>query len=508
MGLQTVQTLLPWLSPRPLTVVGAITPPLCYYFALVLLPSFHQSPPETKTFRSTPLAVCILRSVLAFWSFFTFLTLPFRYYVPVSSALTYQLGLIGWFGAGRVFELFVLVPLVPLRLPRHMRYQSDSPPVSPTYSSSLADTSNPLARTFKDMDAEPEAAGKPAVIGCWERAIWALDLMTAMRGVGWDWATADVRHTPLRWHPSAATQLYRLIRSLLPTLFLSLAGLRYLHPKPSQSLFDLPILEQATFVACLGIALYTLFDTSYTIMALLAGVVIPHMNLRNRKTIYNSLLSFPPLYTHALLEVCSLRDWWSRGWHRLFARYFLVYGVWPGHIVALAIMRIFRPVLPPGTMLTNSKSADSPPHKPRFDTHPYPRRTTTLLPPSSRPTCSGGEWGKVLGAFAISGVVHSIGERNALVHFTRTGWTYAGEFWFFVLNGVGVIIEEGVRRAVKKMREDKGGNRGKDRWYDGYVGKLWTLTVLLATGTLFADGWLKSGITWEITGGNIWSQVL
>ncbi|KZT27646.1 hypothetical protein NEOLEDRAFT_1240199 [Neolentinus lepideus HHB14362 ss-1] len=516
MDFQLVQTSIPWLAPRPLTILGAVTPPLCYYLALLLLPPFLPSTADKVTqpaqsSSSGSFAICVLRCILAFWSFLTFLVLPFRYYVPVSSAFTYQLGLIGWYGAGRVFELFVLVPLLPLHPPTHMRYQSDSPPISPTTpTSTLLDESDPPARIFKDMDTSPQNTDDAAVKGWWERTVWALDLVTAMGGVGWDWATADVRHTPLRWHPSPSTQPYRLLTSLLPLLFLSLAGLRYLHPQPSESIFDLPILTRAAFVACLGIALYTLFDVAYTAAAFIVGLIVHCMDLHKRKIVYNSLLSFPPLYMHPLMEVCSLRDFWSRGWHRLFARYFLVYGVWPGHVLALAIQRMFCPSLPTTPLRSepriacDAQSCHGPSTSPSKPAHPYihtsryPRRTTTLS------AQSGGEWGKVLGAFAISGVIHSIGDRNALVHFTPQGWTYAGEFWFFVLNGVGVVIELEVRRVVKEMRKKRGGET--ERWYDAYVGKVWTFGALLATGTLFADGWVRSGIIWEMTGGHVWRR--
>ncbi|EPQ60202.1 hypothetical protein GLOTRDRAFT_134927 [Gloeophyllum trabeum ATCC 11539] len=475
-----------WLTRRPLTVLGALTPPVCYFLALALLPP---GPKSTA-------AVSLLRSALALWSFLTFLALPFRYYVPASAAFTYQLGLVGWFGAGRVFELFVLAPLLPLRPPAHMRYQSDTPPVSPA--SATVPLPDVPERTFKDMDAEPEVEDVRAQRGWWERAVWALDLMTAMRGVGWDWATADVRHSPSRWHPAPGTQLYRLSTTLLPTLFLALACLRYLHPAPAQSIYELPLLQQWAFVASLGIALYTLFDVGYTSAALLVGLLIPHTHLRDRKTIYNSLLSFPPLYTAPLARVASLRDWWGRGWHRLFARYFLVYGVWPGHIMALTIERLLRSIIPspsPSPSPPNPSANNKPPY-------PYPRRTTTH---SRLPAPPAGEWGKVLGAFAISGAVHTVGEFAALRRFGGAGaGKVGGEFWFFLLNGVGVLVEEAVRRGVYAVRAGE----GKERSYDGYVGKLWTLLVLLNTGVLFADGWVRSGIIWEVTGGDVWGRIM
>ena len=91
------------------------------------------------------------------------------------------------------------------------------------------------------------------------------------------------------------------------------------------------------------------------------------------------------------------------------------------------------------------------------------------------------------------------------------GWDGAfGEAWFFVDNGIAVVVEEGVRRAVGRFRrwqkkKQQGGRGGKDevglaRWYDAVVGRVWWVCVVLYTGRNFARGWVKAGLVREMAG--------
>lgn len=101
--------------------------------------------------------------------------------------------------------------------------------------------------------------------------------------------------------------------------------------------------------------------------------------------------------------------------------------------------------------------------------------------------------GKVLGGFLASAFVHSFSVRGVL----GGEWaSAAGEARFFALNGVAVVIEEAVRRAVRSGRKRRGVQ--ERMWYDGWVGRLWWIAVLLGTGRNFARGWVKSGLVREI----------
>jgi hypothetical protein len=149
------------------------------------------------------------------------------------------------------------------------------------------------------------------------------------------------------------------------------------------------------------------------------------------------------------------------------------------------------------------------------------------------------DWAKVLGAFTASGFIHAVSERTALggriavpvtniwlerAHARGMGhelrahpslaalgifkWSPlqfvppisgAGEFSFFFLNGVAVVVEGAVARYVEKTRKRSSAD-GKyfGMWYDRPISIVWTLTVLLFTGQAFVEGWIRSGISREI----------
>jgi hypothetical protein len=56
-----------------------------------------------------------------------------------------------------------------------------------------------------------------------------------------------------------------------------------------------------------------------------------------------------------------------------------------------------------------------------------------------------------------------------------------------------VLVEEAVQAFVVKIRGDT-----KSRWYDPWVGRVWTLTVLLWSGQYFTKGWYDSGLVEEM----------
>ena len=136
----------------------------------------------------------------------------------------------------------------------------------------------------------------------------------------------------------------------------------------------------------------------------------------------------------------------SYGWHRLFSRLFLVYGIWPGEWV-------------------ERKCTGKSPHQP-------------------------ADVGKVLGAFLSSAFVHSF-----------AGWTVhkgditeaSGEARFFAGCGLAVIVEESVKRLVMNSRRKKEGSGDKahnlDRPYDAITGRIWWISVLSYVGRNFARGW-------------------
>lgn len=97
--------------------------------------------------------------------------------------------------------------------------------------------------------------------------------------------------------------------------------------------------------------------------------------------------------------------------------------------------------------------------------------------------------GKVVGAFFISGIVHAAA--GISINGGHPSQTF--EWLFFWCSGIAVIIEEAVQRLAVKLR---GGTKG--RWYDAWVGRIWTLTVLLWSGQYFTRGWYDSGLVEEM----------
>lgn len=283
-----------------------------------------------------------------------------------------------------------------------------------------------------------------------DRTSWALELELSMRGAGFTWSSADVRHTKQTWIPSIHDRTHSILVHVMPTLLVSWAVIRdiyVLYLSEGQGFDDLPYHVQAFLTAALGTFLMSAFGFGYSAFAIMLAPLAPH-----------PLSYFPPLYTARVWDLFSVRDFWSYGWHRLFSRLFLVYGVWPGEWLE--------------------------------------RQLTGKRPDED------ADVGKVLGGFVSSGFVHSFA-----AHTVMGGWDGAsGEAWFFAGCGLAVVLEEGVKRTVmRRRRMIKSKVEGKstesmERWYDGVVGRVWWIFVLLYTGRNFARGWVRAGLVREMAG--------
>lgn len=296
-----------------------------------------------------------------------------------------------------------------------------------------------------------------------DRASWALELELSMRGVGFTWSTADVRHTRATWLPTVRGRAHSILARAVPVLAACFAVVRGVYvryglgdvegaawgPDGAQrvDLFDarLPFAAQVLLTAALGAFLMTAFSVAHSAFAIALSPLAPH-----------PLAYFPPLYTTRVWDITSVRQFWSHGWHRLFARFFLVYGVWPCEWAERKI---------------RGKAAGEP-----------------------------ADAGKVLGGFLSSAFCHAFAVRGVL----GGEWARAtGEAKFFAANGVAVVVEEVVRGAVMRRRKraaaDGGGAGGLERWYDGYVGRAWWICVLLISGRSFARGWVNAGLVREMS---------
>ncbi|KAM0715962.1 hypothetical protein Q7P37_008476 [Cladosporium fusiforme] len=281
------------------------------------------------------------------------------------------------------------------------------------------------------------------------RASWALELELSMRGVGFTWTTADVRHTRKTWLPTVQNRVHSILFHVGPVMVLAFAVIKTTYvkriapimqtPNPPYSPFDeLSYPEQYILTAALGAFLMAAFSLGHSIFAIMLSPLAP-----------SPLAFFPPLYTTRVWDIKSARGFWSFGWHRLFARLFLVWGVWPGEWV---------------------------------------ERKVTGKGPNER-----ADVGKVLGGFLSSAFVHSFAVRGTL----GGNWRDAtGEAKFFALNGVAVILEEVVKTAVRRFRKSRGIK--ESQWYDAWIGRVWWISLLLTTGRNFARGWTKAGLVREM----------
>lgn len=425
----------------PLILSAPFAPPFLYYLALLLLPPF----PTTSRVSTT--VIPILRSLLALISGILFFRLPLAYHVPFSIGLTYQLALVGLYGGCRVLDAFFLSPYLFGHIPRRVKYhraaRAETPGLEPGGTSYLS-----LHFLMPKEQAITETAttdeGWPRD---WrDRAAWAIELELSMRGAGFTWTSADVRHTKKTWTPSVRNRVHSIAVHVLPILGLSWGLIRYIYVEyidcpdsfRRKPVFDdLPFGLQLLLTAALGGFLMSAFSLGHSMFAILLSPLSP-----------SPLSYFPPLYTSRIWSLTSVRDFWSYGWHRLFSRLFLVYGVWPGEWLERKL---------------TGKRSDEP-----------------------------ADVGKVFGGFLSSAFVHSF-----------ASWTVhggnleeaSGEARFFAGCGLAVIVEELAKKLVLSSRRKRKRNAGDgkgyelDRRYDGLIGRIWWISVLLYVGRNFARGW-------------------
>ncbi|PRP80846.1 hypothetical protein PROFUN_11401 [Planoprotostelium fungivorum] len=453
-----------------LTPIYAILPPLVYLLALILLPPLNTSSRLIKW------TVAVIRNILALLATILFLALPLHYHVRDISSLTYLLSLIGCFGACRIVDIFFInAHNTPRRIQRkylqpHMIGGEFDSPIAPSSPSVPIDKQpegvrqrikkeDPLLNSVLKANAAldktiqvegdvlyQKSRGEVMPIEGYnlkDRILWAIDLEIAMRGVGWDFTTADIRHGKMTWLPTAQSRIRAVLFKDTPMVMGSWYIITYIYNNSTGSHEDLPLYLSAPLTLAHGVLLFSLFALAYDATAAACaplGAAIGQYSTHN-------LAYWPPLNSLDLLKVCSVRSFWSRSWHRLFARMFLIYGVKPGQWIERKILG------------ENSKI------DPSYDV------------------------GKVLGAFFQSGMVHGLG----CWAINGGDWRFFfGEWRFFAANGLAVVVEELFRRLVRKISPEP-------KWYDRIVGIIWTLFVLIYAGNWFTRGWWHGGLIRELT---------
>jgi hypothetical protein len=87
-----------------------------------------------------------------------------------------------------------------------------------------------------------------------------------------------------------------------------------------------------------------------------------------------------------------------------------------------------------------------------------------------------GKAGGILGAFIISGILHDLGCWGM-----GRGTDIRSISGFFLMNGIGIILERVYKSVTGKRVE-------------GVVGHIWTCTWLIGWGSLLVDAWFERGL--------------
>lgn len=271
----------------PLTVLAALAPPLIYYAALLLLAPF---PPLALT----PTSLVIVRNGLALIAALLFFRLPLGYHVSQSIGLTYQLGLVGVYGGCRVLDAFFISPYLFGNIPRRVRYQFSARPEShkhinasekewtdggvkdpflipgepnghvptsshahgeqPTHVSNQTspDRRPSVMQQANDLLNKTITGPEPLPVcetahteedwpsGWFDRASWALELELSMRGTGFTWTTADVRHTRETWLPTIQNRIHSISFHAMPVLLVCWVIIKSIYIRRLQKFEHLP----------------------------------------------------------------------------------------------------------------------------------------------------------------------------------------------------------------------------------------------------------------------------
>ena len=251
----------------------------------------------------------------------------------------------------------------------------------------------------------------------------ALNLCCNLRGIGWPWSKG--LHIPPETRPMHSRAAFvrstalRALRDIVVCDALQ-ATLQHLGPDSFGSLHGGTIFDAR-------LALPQRYLWSSFLSLLTAMGIYFSLNLAYH---FATLVAFaisrqdpaawPPV-SRAPWAATSLSDFWGRRWHQVFRHIFVQFGYKPARAV-------FGPL------------------------------------------------GGVLGAFLLSGIMHDI-----CIWPMARGTDFGKIGGFFVLSGVGVVVEQAYERVTSRKVQ-------------GFAGWLWAMSFLLATGNLLVDAWLTRGL--------------
>jgi len=245
----------------------------------------------------------------------------------------------------------------------------------------------------------------------------ALDLICNLRGIGWSWS-----YKPFPSMSTRSTSIPVIISKLLFKLVVFDASrylVQYFRPTvdvpAGDTLFD-PTLSMIP--RCAWAAFYTLFEG---VVVFVTVDVAYHMStLVGRILLRQPAWQWPPLFDRPWTST-SITDCWGFRWHQLFRHVFVVFGSQPGR---------------------------------------------ALL----------GRPGALMGAFAVSGVLHDLGMWGL-----GGGTEFSTVGGFFLLMGIGAALEHGFKQVT-------------GRRVGGIWGWAWTMVWTICWGTMMIDAWARRGM--------------
>ena len=245
----------------------------------------------------------------------------------------------------------------------------------------------------------------------------ALDLIGNMRGIGWSWS-----YKPFPSISTRSTSIPVITAKLLFKIVVFDAShyfVQYFRPTvdvpAGDTLFDptLTIVPRYAWAT-----LYTFFGG--IVVLLTADVVYHASSLIHRVLMGHPAWQWPPLFDRPWTST-SVADLWGFRWHQIYRHEFITFGSQPGR---------------------------------------------ALL----------GRPGALVGAFAMSGVVHDIGTWSL-----GRGTEFSTVGGYFLLMGLGAALERGFKNVT--------GRRVGGLW-----GWVWTMVWTIGWGNLLLDAWARRGM--------------
>lgn len=275
----------------------------------------------------------------------------------------------------------------------------------------------PLRRYEPPADGQQQRAPVERRLSIPNVLLDAFDLTCNHRGIGWSWSHNPFPATSARSGSIASVLAKFLLKFIVFDVCLYLAQ----HLRPS---VNVPA-GDTIFDPTLGPLARWAFAALYT---LCAGVVVytnvdilyHFATLVGRVLLRQPAWQWPPLSDRPWTAT-SVEDFWSFRWHQFLRHVFVVYGARPG-----------------GALL--------------------------------------GRPGALLGAFAVSAVMHDLG-----MWALGRGTEFSTAGGFFLLMGVGTALE----RAFKGLTGRRVG---------GFWGWAWTMAWTVGWGTLMIDAWARRGL--------------